>query len=207
MCPPAPAGTLAAMNPRSLRTVAIRHRNRTRTGALACAVGVALLTAACGGSPPTGGSPSTGGGPQATAGGASSAMVTAELAYARCMRANGVANYPDPDPDGQLPASTNKQQLTSNPHLATAARTCSHLIPQSVIDAQNQADQREYVSFAQCMRTNGIPNFPDPTTRSGGTPIFNLAPAGIDTSSPQVRSAASRCQSMLHLAQLPRYEG
>jgi hypothetical protein len=63
-----------------------------------------------------------------------------------------------------------------------------------------------YVSFAKCMRTHGIPNFPDPTTRPGGAPTFNLAPAHIDTSSPQIQAAARNCQSLLHLAQLPRHE-
>jgi hypothetical protein len=57
------------------------------------------------------------------------------------------------------------------------------------------------------MRIHGMPNFPDPTTESDGTPIFNLSRAGIDTQSPQIRAAALRCQSLLHLAQLPRHEG
>jgi hypothetical protein len=109
--------------------------------------------------------------------------------------------------NGQLPPNTNKHQLVSNPRLPAASRECSPLIPQSVITAQNQADEREYVRFAQCMRAHGVPNFPDPTTESDGAPIFNLSPAGIDTQSQQVRSAALRCQSLLHLAQLPNHQG
>jgi hypothetical protein len=170
-----------------------RYKARPRrAGVLTVTVGLMLLAAACGGSPS-----STG------ARGASSAFVSDELAFSRCMRAHGVPSYPDPMANGQLPPNTNKQQLISNPSLPSASRACSHLIPQSVITAQNQADEREYVKFAQCMRSHGVANFPDPTTESDGTPIFNLSTARIDTRSPQVRAAALRCVSLLHLAQLP----
>jgi hypothetical protein len=69
----------------------------------------------------------------------------------------------------------------------------------------NQADKREYVRFAACMRSHGVPNFPDPTTESDGTPIFDLSNTGIDahSPSPQVREAAVSCMSALHLTQLP----
>jgi hypothetical protein len=171
-----------------------------RVGVLAVTAGLVLLTAACGGRPSTSPSTSTG------TGGALPAFVADELAFSRCVRAHGVPNYPDPLANGQLPPNTNKQQLVSNPRLASASRACSHLIPQSVVTAQNQADKREYVRFARCMRSHGLPNFPDPTTDSDGAPIFRLSSVGIDTQSPspQVRAAALSCMSLLHLAQLPR---
>lgn len=167
---------------------------------LAVTAGLVLLTAACGGRPSSSPSTSTG------TGGALPAFVADELAFSRCMRAHGVPNYPDPLANGQLPANTNKQQLVSNPRLASASRACGHLIPQSVVTAQNQADKREYVRFARCMRSHGVPNFPDPTTDSDGAPIFRLSSAGIDrqSPSPQVRAGALSCMSLLHLAQLPR---
>lgn len=173
-----------------------------RGSVLAVTAGLLLLTAACGGSPSSSRSHSS-----ASTGDAASAFAADELAFSRCMRSHGVPNYPDPLANGQLPPTTNKQQLTSNPRLPAASRACSYLIPQSVIRSQNQADEREYVRFAQCMRSHEVPNFPDPTTESDGTPIFNLSAAGIDTQSSQVRTAALSCQSLLHLPQLPRYEG
>ena len=169
-----------------------------RAGVLTITIGLMLVAAACGGRPSSTSSSSS-----TSAGGASSAFVSDELAFSRCMRAHGVPSYPDPMANGQLPPNTNKQKLISNPSLPSASRACSHLIPQSVITAQNQADKREYVKFAQCMRSHGVPNFPDPTTESDGTPIFNLLTTRIDTQSPQVRAAALRCVSLLHLAQLP----
>ena len=122
------------------------------------------------------------------------------------MRAHGVPDYPDPNSTGALPPSTNKQKLVSNPHFLSANRACAHLIPNSVIAAQNHADERAYLRFASCMRGHGQPNFPDPIVERDGTPIFNLPPAMVTADAPQVRTAALRCQSLLHLAQLPRYE-
>ena len=54
-----------------------------RTGALAVTIGLVLLTAACGGSPGAVSSPS---------GSTASASFVARLAFARCVRANGVPN-------------------------------------------------------------------------------------------------------------------
>jgi hypothetical protein len=176
-----------------------RRARPRRSGVLVLTAGLVLLTAACAGSP------SSSGGPSSTAAGSSlSARLSRDyLAYSRCMRAHGVPDYPDPNANGQMPAGTNKEQLISNPRLPAAASACRHVIPQSDITAQNQADLGEYVRFAQCMRAHGMPTFPDPVTESDGTPIFNLSSAM--TQLPRVRAEALRCMSLLHLAQLPNH--
>lgn len=46
------------------------------------------------------------------------------------------------------------------------------------------------LAFSACMRSHGVPNFPDPN--GNGT----LASLGIDSSSPQFRSAANACKSL-----------
>jgi uncharacterized membrane protein len=35
------------------------------------------------------------------------------------------------------------------------------------------------VSYSQCMRSHGVPNFPDPSTDSQGQPIFDASAHGI----------------------------
>lgn len=160
-------------------------------GIPAVLVGVALVTAACGGSSTSGGSPSS-----TSTGGASSSSVSQEVAFARCLRSHGVPSYPDPNANGQEPASI--KQIAISP---TALRACNSLLPSGNVAAINQADQREYVKFAQCMRARGVPTFPDPTTESDGTPIFFLYPA--ITQLPQLKTVATTCQSLLHLAQFP----
>ena len=49
-----------------------------------------------------------------------------------------------------------------------------------------------FVAFSQCMRTNGVTNFPDP--KGGGG--IQLG-AGVNPSSPAFRSARSKCEHLL----------
>lgn len=49
-------------------------------------------------------------------------------------------------------------------------------------------------AFAKCMRTHGVPNFPDPVP---GQDKFPLAQNGIDPNSPQMLSGAKACGSLL----------
>ncbi len=54
--------------------------------------------------------------------------------------------------------------------------------------------------FSRCMRSHGVPNWPDPATDSEGRPIFPLAAAGISrqqSKSLRVTDAAHQCQHLL----------
>jgi hypothetical protein len=54
------------------------------------------------------------------------------------------------------------------------------------------------VGFAVCMRSHGVPNFPDPGGAGGGAAGgVAIVPAGIDTSSPAVKHAMSACKRLL----------
>jgi len=65
--------------------------------------------------------------------------------------------------------------------------------------SQAQA-QQEGVSFARCMRSHGVPSFPDPTPNGGG---FNLATPGIKPSSPAFKAAQTACQDLLPVKHVP----
>lgn len=52
--------------------------------------------------------------------------------------------------------------------------------------------QQDLLKYAECMRANGVPNFPDPSA-SGG---FALS-GGIDRSSPGFKAAQAKCQKLL----------
>jgi hypothetical protein len=128
----------------------------------------ALLAAACGGSPsPTssGGSPNTGG----------PANAPIPVAYSQCMRSHGIAGFPDPDGNGQIPKQAIIQLGVSGSRLQAAQRACMRLWP---YQPPSQAQQRQLLGddlkFAQCMRSHGVPGFPDPTLASRG-PIFAKA--------------------------------
>jgi hypothetical protein len=174
---------------------------RVRTAAaIAATAALALLTAACSGSLSSTGS----GGSPGAAGAASSppAGVSPALAFARCVRANGVPDYPDPDRGGSEPASA-KQIAASNPQFPAAQVACVHLLPNGGQPTSGQAlaDQRNAVRFAGCMRSHGVPNWPDPISDGGRVQfdVFGGSVPGLDPNSPQVMAAVQQCQSLLHI--------
>jgi hypothetical protein len=109
------------------------------------------------------------------------------------MRSHGVPNYPDPNSSGQLPKTDAQQLGVGVSEYQAAQRACQNLLPaggslpqqehqcmeasdcsQALVQQMLTADRK----LAQCMRSHGVPNFPDPTTDSHG-PIFDISKAGI----------------------------
>jgi len=166
-----------------------RRRAQLRRAGLAAAVLalMGLLATACGG-----------GSSHARAGGGGG--VQAALAYARCMRAHGVPDFPDPDSNGQFnvdPHSASSQETAAN-------HTCNHLLTVGGQMDQRQQELSQLVKYAQCMRAHGVPNFPDPHYTSGGIGrpggLLGFASGpGFDLKhpSPQVQSANHACQHLL----------
>jgi hypothetical protein len=69
--------------------------------------------------------------PVPTAGGDPARLKAANLAYARCMRAHGVADFPDPSSDGtiQIKAQPGGDLDPHNPVFTKADTACKHLEP------------------------------------------------------------------------------
>jgi hypothetical protein len=169
---------------------------------LAPFVPVAVLAsaalAACGGSSPSHGG-STPYGPRSS-----------PIAVSRCMRANGVPNFPDPSegPDGGgvgfpggLFVSSNGSMVVdgvsvAGPALANAEKVCKAYLPPSGPPPKLSASKKlQLLAYARCMRTHGVPNFPDPTFTAGGGALsaqVKLGP-GINQASPAVQRAAKAC--------------
>jgi hypothetical protein len=151
-----------------------------RAAALAAAAAIATAATACGGS----GAPSS----------ASSPSFAQELALAQCMRSHGMPGFPDPSPSGGFgltPGTLDSSQL----HAAYGA--CRHLLPgggPSLGQVQQQAQQDQQkallmeLKLAKCMRSHGMPGFPDPTSTG-----LNLNGSGINPRSPRFQAAMSAC--------------
>jgi hypothetical protein len=61
----------------------------------------------------------------------------------------------------------------------------------------NSTDNAQGVAYTQCMRKDGVPNFPDPNSQGN---LFNgayLKQAGVDPDSPQAQAASSACSHLL----------
>ena len=160
-------------------------RCQRRAGALTVMAGLVLLAAACGGSPSSTSSSSS------NAGG--STQEQQDLAYAQCMRSHGVADFPDPNPGGGFGGRTN--EVRNNPHFATADSACHHLLPGGGTENKVQQNESAFLQHAQCMRSHGVPNYPDPNP--GVNPRTALQQAGINVNSPQVQAASRICGRLL----------
>lgn len=158
--------------------------------ALACvAAGLALVTAACASSPSSSGSPSSTG-----TGGASSAYVVRVLAFARCMRAHGIPNFPDPDSRGDLSKEALRHLGVSDSRLRALQRPCLHLLPGGP-PPLTAHEQQDYLNAAACMRSHGITNFPDPSFSGGG--VHFPVPSGIDVKSERFTEARQTCARLI----------
>jgi hypothetical protein len=78
--------------------------------------------------------------------------------------------------------------------LALAACGSSGSPPKS--DASASQDTAG-LKFAQCMRANGVPHFPDPGGGGGGFKFQLNAGAGVNPSSPAFQAAQVKCRSLL----------
>jgi hypothetical protein len=83
------------------------------------------------------------------------------LAFAQCMRRNGVPDFPDPDADGRFRGVGHEAE--GDPKFRAAQEACRDLAPggehEKLGDPAFVEQMRE---FSQCMRDNGLPDFPDP---------------------------------------------
>ena len=144
-----------------------------------------LLAAACSGSPS-----STGAGGSSSTGGATSSP--SAVAYSHCMRSHGVPDFPDPGSSG-IPKVSPQQLGVASSRWQAAQSTCARLLRPT----QDQARQivTGMLNFARCMRSHGVPDWPDPTTGSNGQPEFDIP--GIDPDSPRISNTASECTRLL----------
>jgi len=173
-----------------------------RAAAPAMLVALVSLLAACGSSSPhVANLTSTASTASASTTAAGTALAQA-IAFAVCMRSHGEPNYPDPtlgrngEPVEHLSSNGNPTLTPNTPQFQTAERTClAKQPPESpVLKQATAAKQRQELKFAQCMRTHGVPNFPDPKLVPGG---FELQlPPHMNPNSPQITAAQKTCTKL-----------
>jgi hypothetical protein len=163
---------------------------RTATALITTTV-LALLAAACSGSSPS----STGSGGSSNAGEpvSSQAASSKPVAFSHCMRSHGVPTFPDPTRRGGVPKVTSQQVGVSNSQFQVAQRACAHLLQPT--QAQVPQIMSGMLTFARCMRSHGVPNWPDPSTDSSGQPVFSIP--GINPDSLRISNTANECTHLL----------
>lgn len=179
-----------------------RERRSHRGTFALLSVVVPVVLAACGGGSASPGVASLGSTTTTTiSGGTASATKAVDYAdsvkYAACMRQHGIANFPDPQPNGGFRFGPGTHMQQGSTQFKAADKTCSHLLPNGgVMTPAEQAQAlAQLLKFSACMRAHGIPNFPDPVARDGGISL-SLGPTGLRPGSPVLQKAQRACANL-----------
>jgi hypothetical protein len=154
------------------------------TGTTAAVLGSAVLATGCGGS----------NGPGGTGSGSTKAEF---LAYSRCMRGHGVSNFPDPTtPAGggvafSIDGGPGSDLNPNNPAFQVANQACRSLLPAGVqVPPPPSPKIAAEVRWARCMRSHGVPGFPDPNSQGA------FDSAKFNDTSPAFHIASRACTSL-----------
>jgi hypothetical protein len=163
---------------------------------------IAVIGAGCGSNTPTGtanGSADSGGSAGAANSGDSTQATKREKAvkFAECVRAHGVPHFPDPDASGDFNFGVDVSAAVFD----KAVSACKALQPPGSLSGQRSAKQQSLaLEFAQCVRNNGVPDFPDPVN---GQPLIDTtkipssnSPGGMSI----LNAATHKCGGLLQLA-------
>ena len=163
---------------------------------LAALAMVALIGAGCSiGSAENGTDSSTG-----TASSGASKKTTARdkaVKFAECIRAHGVPHFPDPNAKGEYEFGID----VSREVWTKAVSACKSLQPPGSLSSKRSPKQQTAgIRFAQCVRANGVKDFPDPVN---GDPLVDTTkipssnqPGGMTI----LNAAMKKCGSVLGLA-------
>jgi len=98
------------------------------------------------------------------------------------MRAHGVANYPDPNSSGILPKTDARALGVATSRYQASQSACQGMLPDSASESFDDQVRQCYLAaafppalvqqrmthgrtMARCLRSHGIPNWPDPNVR------------------------------------------
>ena len=187
---------------------------RTANLSVAVLAGVALALAGCGGSSSSPGvahvattsASSTSGASGGSGGGTPEANETSAatqqkmVKFAQCMRTHGEPEFPEPSEGGiRIQDHNGHGPNPESARFQAAEKACKQYAParQAPSPAQQAKIQEQALKFSACMRSHGVPDFPDPEFKNGGGAVrLKIGKSGgINPSSPQFQAAAKACQS------------
>lgn len=149
-------------------------------------------------------------GSTAPAGSSSGTTANAHKAvkFAKCMRSNGVSDFPDPGASGRLTIDgvVNGSSLDPDtPAFKQAIGACKNLEPAGFTGSKRSPQQTQgALKFAQCIRENGAKDFPDP---ANGQPLVdtNRIPSAATSGGMSILNAAmQKCRDTAAAAGVTR---
>jgi len=122
------------------------------------------------------------------------------MKFAQCMRDNGVSQFPDPDASGALTIDQVANGSSVDPNSATfkqALTTCKDLEPAGFMGQTRSAQQQAAaLKFAQCMRDNGVKDFPDPAPDAPLIDTNQIPSSGTDAGMTILHAAMQKCHGL-----------
>lgn len=137
------------------------------------------------------------------------------LAFSQCMRSHDVPNFPDPVHEVDLPKVSPEILGVSSSQFNAAEGACQHLLPTGEISGNSRGIsasvercivggicstavthwlQDKELKYAECMRSHGLPSWPDPTTDALGRLSFAV-PVAWAAHPPQPQSGICERQT------------
>jgi hypothetical protein len=148
---------------------------------------IAVISAGCSGAPAETGSNST------------AANRQQAVKFAQCMRDNGVREFPDPDASGQLTIDGIANGSSVDPNSAAfkqAISACKDLEPAGFIGHRRSPEQQKgALKFAQCIRDNGVKDFPDPTSDGPLIDTNRIPSSGTQGGMSILHAAMQKCRA------------
>ncbi len=121
------------------------------------------------------------------------------MAFSACMRTHGVPNFPDPTSQGGLVINSQSGIDPSSASFQKAQQACQKLLPNGgqPTAAQQAKARSQLLAYSACMRSHGVPDFPDPVFQGARASLKVTAGNGLNPNSPQFQKAQQACQSVL----------
>jgi len=168
-------------------------KNTSRVALAVTAIAAVALIAACGSSSPT--VPRTASHPT------QQHLLQELVSFGDCMRARGLATFPNPTTDPRGFKVALDPSTTETPAFPPAMAACQHLLPggrlHNQTDPYSPARAAAMLAFAHCLRAHAFPSFPDPNG-SGQITREMLAADGIDLHNTALLRAADVCTIVTH---------
>jgi uncharacterized protein YceK len=155
---------------------------------------IGLISAGCGSNAASETGSASGGG---TGGSTSATDQDKAVKFAECIRSHGVSDFPDPNTKGEFAYG-----VSVTPAVWTkAVAACKDLQPPGALSSKRTSQQQSAaLRFAQCVRENGVKDFPDPVN---GEPLIDTTkiPSSNQPGGMTILNAAThKCGSVLKLA-------
>jgi hypothetical protein len=181
-----------------------------KLGPLAAFATVALIGAGCSngsaenGNPATGtasspGTTSSASSTRTASSGADKKLTARDKAvkFAECIRAHGVRDFPDPNEKNEFDYG-----VSVTPAVWTRATTaCKDLQPPGTLSGKRTPKQQSgALRFAQCVRDNGVKDFPDPVNGEPLIDTYKIPSSNRPGGMTILNAATHKCGSILKLA-------